>query len=275
MDGIGRVGLAMIVTTLITAACASGRAPAGGANNDVFDGSDEPILVVTQVCYSHCSPFQSFPGLALYGDGTLVHIEQDDAWVLQTTSRTLTPEVLDRVASLMLEAHLDAGGVRATATNYGIMDGGGTVFEAFIGGRSTYVHAPYLGSEPRDDERLTLVQLVRELQNAAAQPGVALDPAWVLIGEESAGQDAVDWKLSEAPQGDPPCMPIDPASLPVDLELDLRRDGFDAALLRFGDRVLLMSSRPLMPHETGCEDARSMLNRFSANDAGLDLGGAG
>jgi hypothetical protein len=269
-----RHGHLWMVAALLVVAC--GGEPSAADVQAEFDGRQEPVLVVTPVCYSICSPWQATPLFALYADGSLVHVGRSASGVLEMTVRALSQESLEDLASKIFDAGLSTAGVRATALNRGIMDGGGVIFETYIDGRSTYVHAPFLGSEPKDDERLALERLFDDLDAATNPAGDVLDAEWVLLGEESAFDfEPIDWPGAGQPEGEPACMTIDPQALPTELQHLLRRDGNPAAAIRFGERAFLMTARPLLPHENGCEDARAMLTRFAANDAGLDLERAG
>jgi hypothetical protein len=269
----GRRLAAAIALTLT--ACAAEPTDAEGVL-DSFDGSDTPILVVTRVCYSICSDFEAYPSFGVYADRSMVSINPTGPnGRFESARHILDDTAMESMAGLMVDAGLTVGGVRATATNYGIADGGGVVFETLINGTPGYVHAPFLESEPVTTERTALLELMALLEDVAGREAAEdLTLRWVVIGKRSPDPNAPAWPGDEIPSGDPPCFELDTSELADDLETILTRNGryrwFD-----FANGTHVVSSRPLLPHESGCEAAQAMLVRFAENDAGLDLGGTG
>lgn len=244
-----------------------------------FDGSDTPILVVTQVCYSICSPYEAYPRVAVYADRSMVVVTPTGADLrLEATSYRLDDDAASAIAGFMVDGGLTLGGVRATATNDGIADGGGFVFETQVAGRDGYLHAPFLDSEPVTPDRTALLELLELLEEIAGnEDGVPLVLRWVAIGERIPprpvpGEPA---EVQIRPEGLHACFDLDPEKLPDDMLEMLTPQSPRFRVLRFGDGGQAVAARPLLPHETGCEDAQAMLVRFSENDAGLDLGGTG
>lgn len=91
-----------------------------------------------------------------------------------------------------------------------VADGGGLVFESWIGDEASYLHAPFL-HEPGDGVRGALFHLVTLFRSYASGEGTDLPLEWVMVGEAYPESGATPWPGEERPQGEPPCLAFDPA----------------------------------------------------------------
>lgn len=250
--------------------------------------SHEPVLTMTKVCYSMCSRTLALPEFAVYPDGSLVAMDREPPGGAEAPYRIrwfdLSQTDLDQMADLFHLGGLTTGDVHAAGTRAGVADGGGIIFETVIGSTRTYVHAPFLDSadaDPTRDALFRLRTLFRSYSDTAV--GIVLSMRWTMVGEahtDPSGRPQTDptshpWPRAGQPSGNPPCLDFDPAGLPPEFERLSRHEEYESISISFGGTSYGMTTRLLLPHENGCADVQTRLNRILTNDHTLDLGGEG
>lgn len=262
----------LMTTATVDAEVRAARDALSAVDDGGFD--HEPVLTMTRVCYWGCLPSYAFPEFAIYPDGSLAVMDRSGD--NRVRSFDVSQVDLDMIAGLFRTGKLVGGGVHSLGTRAGMADGGGVVIETVIGATRTYVHVPSL--DPTDPNRArNAVGGLRTLLRSYADGGddTLLTTEWVMMGALFDRSKGLPWPIEGEPMGDPPCLVFDPADLPKGYEHLTRQRAYESAALAFDGISYVMNIRPLLPHENGCEDAQARLNRMFANDATLDLGGAG
>ncbi|HKX74096.1 MAG TPA: hypothetical protein VJR05_01775 [Acidimicrobiia bacterium] len=241
----------------------------------------EPVVGIYRVCYAICSRARVTVEVVVYPDGTAAIIDRqppgdpNSSFQLRTIGLTATD--LDQVAELLQTAGLTTGGVRAVGNRDGVVDGYGIVYVAQVGSTLTQLHVPQLDPEDPEPDRRLLSELRSLLQaRFDAEQGEVLPSNWVMLGEVVRGEElSFPWDQPDRPQGKPPCLAFDPARLPAELAGLVSQEEHDAHWIRFGESSYAMVGRILLPHEEGCRDVQSLVNRIQVAEDNLNLGGPG
>jgi hypothetical protein len=240
------------------------------------DGSDrKPVLAIYRACYSICPRVRVTVEVVVYPDGTAVTVDRrppgDHDSPFQLRTLALTSADLDHLSELILAAGLTNGGVRLVGNREGAVDGYGIVFEAQIGSTFTHFHVPQLDPEDPEPDRRVLNDLRAFLQaQLDEEAGTVLPPNWVMLGEAITGDTPTfSWEGPDRPQGEPPCLAFDPAQLPDDLTRLISQEEHESMRIAFGDATYAMVGRHLLPHEAGCCDVQSQVDRVRHTEDAL------
>ncbi|HKY46522.1 MAG TPA: hypothetical protein VJQ79_00945 [Acidimicrobiia bacterium] len=241
----------------------------------------EPVVGIYRVCYAICSRARVTVEVVVYPDGTAATIDRqppgDHNSSFQLRTIDLAASDLGQVTELMQSAGLTTGGIRAVGNRDGVVDGNGIVFVALVGSTLTQLHVPQLDPEDPEPDRRPLSELRSLLQaRLDTEQGEVLPSNWVMLGEVVRGEElSFVWDQPERPQGEPPCLAFDPAQLPAELAGLVSQEEHDAHWIKFGESSHAMVGRILLPHEEGCRDVQSLVNRIQAAEDNLNLGRGG
>ncbi|MEM7285048.1 MAG: hypothetical protein AAF480_01745 [Actinomycetota bacterium] len=229
-----------------------------------------PLVSVTGRCYGECIYRSQIPRFALYDDGTVVRTDFEDPFgdslfVIETTE--VSRAQADEAIGLALLAGLDSGVVGAAGVLL-CCDGGGLIFVSELGAGGTYIHAPWLDTIDAETsaqraQRAALRNVVdwfESIDGAAGWTRVPVRWAGFIHGDASGGVGGCVDLDSPEPGSDLFKFVNDPSN------------SFSwASTTPAPDGTGVMTARPLMPHETGCDDARTYSAWFHATDRSIDL----
>lgn len=253
----------------LSGACVNGASPglsqADGPvmpEDRLIEGS--PLLSTYEYCYGECRALARTPQFALYDDGTLVRTGYVDGGDFFIEAATLSTGEVAELVELGRSAGLSSG-LTASVGELAGSDGAGTVFISEVGERTTFVHAPHLHplyGNIETDEQADLLEFVTELERLGEeQRWQPMAVAWAVFAHRRSSGSAED-VVWTGPSLD--LVDVDGCLVLGSLDEDPVVQGLvESADATFGLRLIsadwswLASVRPMMPHETDCEDVKA------------------
>lgn len=237
---------------------------------------DDPLLVVSRLCYAMCPSWNTRPIGAVYPGGEilfLANMGSNHPRPLELRRLLQDEDQLALVTNLAEIGRLNEPGNRVVGSRDGIADGGATIFDSVLGGEPTYVHAPHPGSDPSDPVRDALWKLNRFFGDLYLESSSELVPGpWILIGYPDELFPGVAWPGPGVLEGQLDCLEFEKEEIAMaklhELEIS------DRLYFSFPDGTYVAFARPLLPHEEGCDEVIGRLHKQLEIDATLDLGEA-